>query len=943
MMKSRRSNPGERRRDPGTVLPSSLLHAFEQFGATADLDDCLESFLGKILEVDRVAKAEIYLCNKKNDLVRVADGVNVRSEGATTRKVHVESWLLNGIGNQTVRKNRSPKLTAVLSIPLIDSMSLIGLLVIATDCIVISDAIDFNKLRLYAGQLSLHMKNAMLALEVSELRDDLKTAQANNTELLGHVATLSKELYAITAISTKINKSLNFQRSLKTTIATLRTMFGASVVSIYVKDPRKHNMRWVSYPSDRDERQVQSELVAEVEETFLPSLLEPKFSSLSGRPREFKSEKSINASDSLRITGIQLKGKEETLGAIVVYSRQENRISTDGLRLLSGIASIMAMSLEGMILYRKSEVSKSNAAFLAGSIARFNRDLDLRATLNAVAERGAVFAGTNGHALLETKFDDRVVACGYSDQSGERRLDLQMIPGQHALAVKAFLRRAAPSTGAMLSRSLENCDGVDVDTEAVMSQLGIQAILAIPLEVRGQRIGTLAFSPGTKKVLFNYEDIAIAEGICNSAAIAIDHARAYTESLEHSDQLETEVTARDQQLTLIREKQQARVEEEAEIIFWVNARYRIVFVNRTMEILSGRPRGELCLADLKSEQIIHEHDREAVFGAFQRVLTGEASAVRGLEYRHLESGGRERLISLTVYPAKDLSGQVIGLEAIGRDVTDRKKLEAELARAKELALLGEFSGAVAHQIRNPLVNILMGTKLLQHELGFRDGESRPPNYRFGEEADNAKLESIFSNLLCGIDNLNHVVTQLLNYTKALKLAFSAQQVAHVLRDGLRLFENIINQRSIRVKELIDPAVPPVYLDAVLIGSVLQNLVDNALYAMPEGGCLTLAAAPYQQRPGYVLVSVCDTGIGVDPEALNKLFRPFYTTKDCGTGLGLSVAHRIVEAHGGSIWACTNPCRHLTGFDDAKADGDFPPKRGLTVHMLLPASQVHRPS
>jgi PAS domain S-box-containing protein len=603
----------------------------------------------------------------------------------------------------------------------------------------------------------------------------------------------------------------------------------------------------------------------------------------------------------------------------------------------------MAMSLEGMILYRKSEVSKANAAFLAGAIARFNRDLDLRATLNAVAERGAVFAGTNGHAILETKFDMRIMVCGYSDKSGERHLDLRMIAGQEAHAVRMFLHRAAPSTGATLIKTIETRDDADIETKAVMSEAGIQTMLAVPLEVRGQRIGTLALSPGTKKGVFDYGDIAIAEGICNSAAIAIDHARAYTESLELSDQLETEVSANKQQLTLIREKQQARVEEEAEIIFWVNARYRIVFVNRSMEVVTGRSRDQLCLADLKSEFIIHEQDREAVFGAFQKVLTKELSVVRGLEYRHLESGGQERLVSLTIYPAKDLSGQVIGLEAIGRDITDRKRLEAELAKAKELALLGEFSGAVAHQIRNPLVNILMGTKLLQHELGFRDGESRAFCNLIGSEADKAKCQNIFSNLLCGIDNLNHVVTQLLNYTKTLKLALSTQQLADVLRDGLRLFEDTIKQRSIVVRELIDPGLPAVLLDAVLIGSVLQNLVDNAIYAMQGGGCLTLAAAPYQRRPGYVLVSVCDSGVGVDPAAVEKIFRPFYTTKDCGTGLGLSVAHRIVEAHGGSIWACTNPCGHLAGFDTARADVDFPPKRGLTVHLLLPVSQGHEPS
>jgi len=322
------------------------------------------------------------------------------------------------------------------------------------------------------------------------------------------------------------------------------------------------------------------------------------------------------------------------------------------------------------------------------------------------------------------------------------------------------------------------------------------------------------------------------------------------------------------------------------------------------------------------------------------VLTGELPTVKGFEYRHLNQQGEDHLVSLTIYPEKDQLGRIIGVEGVGEDITEKKKLESELEKAKDLALLGEFSSAVAHQIRNPLGNILMGSKLLQKELGI-DWQSPPKNDLKKQphsrpNTDKIGLHGIFADFTKGIQNLNQVVTELLEYTKTLKLSRSSQKIAIILRETLNRFEDLLQQNGIEVEEQFDPGLPTLSVDAILLGQVFQNIIHNAIQAMPSGGQLFLFAGFYLQQPGFAFISINDSGPGILPAEAEKVFRPFYTTKDQGTGLGLSLAHRIVEAHKGMMWICHNPCPHfVTKPVELILGARKPSCKGATIHILLP--------
>ncbi|NIS70498.1 MAG: hypothetical protein GTO12_16605 [Proteobacteria bacterium] len=201
------------------------------------------------------------------------------------------------------------------------------------------------------------------------------------------------------------------------------------------------------------------------------------------------------------------------------------------------------------------------------------------------------------------------------------------------------------------------------------------------------------------------------------------------------------------------------------------------------------------------------------------------------------------------------------------------------------------------------------------------------------------MASIFWNLSEGVSNLNRVVTELLEYTKTLRLNLSSQKIDLILRETMDVFQAMINQNAITVEEHYGTELSPLSVDAVLIGQVFQNIIHNAIEAMPDGGRLSLTSGFFRQEPEYAIISISDTGVSLKASEIEKIFRPFYTTKNSGIGLGLSLAHRIIEAHKGKIWVCQNPCSHLgTGSREIiTSRAATSQSKGVTVHILLPTA------
>jgi len=275
----------------------------------------------------------------------------------------------------------------------------------------------------------------------------------------------------------------------------------------------------------------------------------------------------------------------------------------------------------------------------------------------------------------------------------------------------------------------------------------------------------------------------------------------------------------------------------------------------------------------------HEEERERLHAIVRRgkpAPSVETTLIRG-----------DRTVidaELTISALRDNTGQIIGAVYIGRDVTHAKALRRELIQAEKMASIGQVASWIAHQIRNVLGRLLMHISALH-----------PP-----ETGDPAKIKA-HHDFTAGIHEMDRLVTDLLEYSKTLTL-HPAPMKLNASLDGL--IATLLPDESgsgIHVERVYETELPVVQADVFKVEQAIGNILKNAVDAMPEGGVLRLATR-HPSRNGAIVIHIEDTGPGIRPADLPHVFRPFFTTKAHGTGLGLAMAARIIEAHGGSIRA-----------------------------------------
>lgn len=245
------------------------------------------------------------------------------------------------------------------------------------------------------------------------------------------------------------------------------------------------------------------------------------------------------------------------------------------------------------------------------------------------------------------------------------------------------------------------------------------------------------------------------------------------------------------------------------------------------------------------------------------------------------------------------------INRLGRALREQReredRLEADLRRVDKLAALGRLVAAVAHEVRNPLASIRLK---VERSIKAID--------------DPQRLSQNFDIIQAEIDRLDHLVNRLLQLSKPIQLHLAPIDLNCFVADRLELYR--ARAESQRGEIIFDPGplAGPVPVDQDRLGQVLDNIVTNALEALPpEGGRVRVSTAAMQGRPQRVALTLTDTGIGIPPSEINRLFEPFFTTKDNGTGLGLFLAAEIVHAHGGDITL------------------ESQPGTGTTVQVILP--------
>ena len=333
---------------------------------------------------------------------------------------------------------------------------------------------------------------------------------------------------------------------------------------------------------------------------------------------------------------------------------------------------------------------------------------------------------------------------------------------------------------------------------------------------------------------------------------------------------------------------------------------RITFVSPAVEKIWGRPAARFYEDARLWEKAIHPDDQPRVHAAYRAVLAGEAARFTE-EYRVVRSDGAVRWVLDGRTPIRDASGAIMSMGGVVHDITERKNAEELMLRAQRLENIGMLAAGIAHDFNNALGPIIMAVPFVRQHV------SNPDSLRF--------LNIVEKSAERGVG----LIRQLLSFARGANGEHLLLQARHVLRELAELAEATF-PKAIRVETMLPGELWPIQANVTQIHQVFLNLCINARDAMPEGGELTLTAANRtldvaaaagipNGRPGdFLTVEVRDTGTGIPPEVLARIWEPFYTTKGegKGTGLGLSTVRGILHQHDGFVTVQTR-VGHGTAF------------------------------
>ncbi len=227
----------------------------------------------------------------------------------------------------------------------------------------------------------------------------------------------------------------------------------------------------------------------------------------------------------------------------------------------------------------------------------------------------------------------------------------------------------------------------------------------------------------------------------------------------------------------------------------------------------------------------------------------------------------------------DSTGKPIGMVKVFQDLTEILELKASIQQKERLALIGEMSATIAHEIRNPLGGIRGFASFLAKDIP----ESHP-THKYVEK------------ILQGIQILEKIVNDLLEYTRPIELQYKRFPLSKILEESIEILNPDKEKISVMIK---CPQTMEILGDEDKLKQVFRNIFSNSIQSIKDRGKITITA---QQENNFVRIEVKDTGSGIKKDVLPKIFSPFFTTKEKGTGLGLAISQKIINAHNGQIKA-----------------------------------------
>ncbi|HLY74818.1 MAG TPA: ATP-binding protein [Planctomycetota bacterium] len=408
------------------------------------------------------------------------------------------------------------------------------------------------------------------------------------------------------------------------------------------------------------------------------------------------------------------------------------------------------------------------------------------------------------------------------------------------------------------------------DSTRLIVREGMKSSLTLPLLIDGQPVGVMFFSSRTAGV-YRPEHEDFLRNIVGHMAIAVERARLVDGLRERTEFLENIL---DSSLDAI-----VVVDAQNRIKTW-NEGARRIFGYSPEEAI-GQP----------YDLLLPEADRQTPEATRIQDTVEKHGFVRRFECERQTKDGRRLLVEISATLLKEKNGRSIGRSCIARDVTDVKGMQRELVRTQSLAVVGEMAATVAHEIKNPLAGISGAIQVLAEGMPKNDGR-----------------REIVGEILDQVRRLDTTVRDLLNFARPITPARQEIELANSIEAVWRMLAPQSDAKSIRFV-ISGDTNSRISGDPQLLRQVWVNLFQNSIEAMDRGGELQAHITMGQ----CARVEIRDTGNGIDPGAKDKIWSPFFTTKTRGSGLGLPIVKKIVEAHGGRIWCESEPHKGTSFF------------------------------
>jgi PAS domain S-box-containing protein len=405
----------------------------------------------------------------------------------------------------------------------------------------------------------------------------------------------------------------------------------------------------------------------------------------------------------------------------------------------------------------------------------------------------------------------------------------------------------------------------------------------VPCVVRGRMVAVIGLGRSLGGALLSSEDLEILRTVSGYVAVAIENSLLYQEQKERAEEL-----------ALLKEFNESIVESINVGILAADSAGRVTACNSALEEMLGLRRDE---ATGQSVEDLFAEDFAETLRQALGVEGWELSDLRNIYKLHTATrSGRTLILNISLAPLKRSDAAVPGgVLVVLEDVTARVRLEEQLQQREKLSSIGLLAAGVAHEINTPLTGVSSYTQML-----------------LGMLAETDPKHALLQKIRRQTDRATGIVNNLLNFSRTGNVTeFGEVDLNRVLGDTLQLLEPQLRQSRIEIVREYADDLPRVYANAGKLQQIFTNLLLNARDAIPDGGAITLRTL-WGERD-TITVEVADTGIGIAPENVARVYDPFFTTKGVGrgTGLGLAISYGIVQEHSGHITVESAPGRGTT--------------------------------